>query len=1038
MTSTSSSLNNAAGGTDAVDATDSAGAVRPVAEGLEAPGASVTAERFRWLARPGVEPVLVTLLFVVLTVLMTWPWTIHMGEAINPFGDVILQMTSMQWSAHALTTNPTGLFEAPFFYPYQHSLAFAENLLGQAIITLPILLISGNPALASNFYVLLTFVLTGLFTYLLVRDLTASRLAALLSAVAFAFCPFRFMQMGHLNILSTQWFPFTLWALRRGLGVLDYGVWTSRFGPVQRKSIVRHPRAVLWLILAALGVVAMGLSSIYFFYFLALTVLLYVLWWLIFEVRVARQVADVAWAPVWVGGLLGLVIVALVLGPVFWPYVQINNELGISRSIYEVQNWSANWSYYHNVLQSNWLYGQLLAPSWVSASGERELFPGIIASLLAVVGLVFGRGRARWYYPLLGIFALVMTFGLTHNFPGTSREIPLPYAFFYDWVPGFKALRVPVRFAVLLDFAIYVLAGYGLARLLSLRRAPEPVDARPENLGAIVLDTQVLTPIEPEVVGKPTRRWPLILAGALTLLVLVEFVNPLDATNRRDVSAQLATIEPYSWLARPENKGPVLELPMSADQPDVWYAFFDTKNWQPLVNGWGSFVPPGTVRLKQALDAFPDPTTVTILQGLEVRHVVVHLWQYPKEAQAVLKKRLDSTPQLLMAYQVGDNYVYTVASDPWLRGIANNLVKSKSNIWIGEARHGSMPALEVLAYTLMRWGVPRSQMGGNIDIGYRPIGSLPFGTPADYVLAPNLPGSDDTPFGYEYMSEVLNNNPAVRLLQSPPVVVRTYEMSVPGAPHIDLSGLRMGVNPTGINFGSGPGTDAKPQTLAVNMTFISFTPSQVSVQLDTKAVSLALPAGVSRISTRVFTTPSQVTLSRQSGDAALLKVDLIKQDPGAGGGPDAFLLPTMQPMPMPLGVTTAKESDLLNVRMRIVAPVGDGDYAATLDVYVEPWGTHPQGHFGYWSVVVPGDGKPHDFTFQLDPVLKKVTAKQDGTNVQTFGWQGPPIQGDFRATLHVTHKNAPVASVPLYLFTLDEGKLTDWQPDGASVSVVRP
>lgn len=1037
MTSTSSSLNDAVDSTGSAHGVDSAGTVSPPVESLEAHGSFLPVERLRWLARPGVEPLLVTLLFVVLTVLMTWPWAIHIGEAINPFGDVVLQMTTMQWDAHALTTNPAGLFEAPFFYPYQHSLAFAENLLGQTIITLPLLLTSGNPALASNFYVLLTFVLTGLFTYLLVRDLTASRLAALLAGVAFAFCPFRFMQMGHINILSTQWFPFTLWALRRGLGVLDYGVWTSRFGPVQRKSIVRHPRAVFWLILAALGVVAMGLSSVYFFYFLALTVVLYVLWWLIFEMRVAMQVADVAWTPVWVGGLLGLAIIALVLGPVFWPYVQINNELGISRSVYEVQNWSANWSYYHNVLQSNLLYGHWLAPSWASSAGERELFPGIVASLLAVVGIIFGRGRARWYYPILGIFALVMTFGLSHNIPGTSRDIPLPYAFFYDWVPGFKALRVPVRFAVLLDFAIYVLAGYGLARLLAFRRAPESVDAKPENLGAIVLNTQLLTPIEPDVMVNPTRRWPLVLAGALTLLVLIEFINPLDASNRRDVSAQLAVIEPYGWLARPENKGPILELPMSADQPDVWYSFFDARHWQPLVDGWSSFVPPGTVKLKQALDAFPDPATVTMLQGLEVKHVVVHLWQYPKETQAAFKTRLDSTPQLTMAYQAGDNYVYAVAPDPWLRDIADNLIKSKSNIWIGEARHGSMPALEVLAYALMRWGVPQSRIGGNIDIGYRPIGALPFGTPADYVLAPNLPGLDDTPFGYEYMGEALKN-PAVRLLQGPPVVIKTYDMTTPLAPHLDLADLRMGVNPTDINFGSSPNSNAQAQPVAVNMTFLAFGPSQISVQLGSKPISLTLPTGISRLSTRVFTAPAQLAFSTKSGDPTLLKVDLIKQGAGAGGGPDAFLLPALQPVPMPLAVTTAREGDLLNARMRIVAPAGDGDYAATVDVYVEPWGTHPEGHFGYWSVVVPGDGQPHDFTFQLDPLLKKVTAKQDGANVQTFGWQGSPTQGDFRATLHVTHKNAPVASVPLYLFTLDEGKLTGWQPDGASVTVVRP
>src|SRR5205823_13359105 len=183
--------------------------------------------------------------------------------------------------------------------------------------------------------------------------------------------------------------------------------------------------------------------------------------------------------------------------------------------------------------------------------------------------------------------------------------------------------------------------------------------------------------------------WPRLPLWALDFglgtLILLEFVNPLDTSNHRDVTAQLQTAEPYGWLARPENSGPVLELPMTAGQDDVWYTFFDTRHWQPLVNGWSSFVPPGTMRLKQALDHFPDPLTITLLQGLEVRHVVVHLWQFPNEAQADLKRRLDGTKQLQLADRDGENYVYRVAPDPWLRRMAQQV--GNDTLWVGDARY---------------------------------------------------------------------------------------------------------------------------------------------------------------------------------------------------------------------------------------------------------------------------------------------------------------------------------------------------------------
>src|SRR5439155_21721623 len=141
---------------------------------------------------------------------------------------------------------------------------------------------------------------------------------------------------------------------------------------------------------------------------------------------------------------LALLVVGVALAPVFLPYWQSGQELGFSRSTYEVQNWAADWSFYGRVLQGNWLYGKVLAPGMVSVTGERELFPGVVATLLALVGILLGRGRARFFYVLLGLLSLVLTFGLSGHLPGTSTDITLPYAFLYDWIPGFKALRLPV------------------------------------------------------------------------------------------------------------------------------------------------------------------------------------------------------------------------------------------------------------------------------------------------------------------------------------------------------------------------------------------------------------------------------------------------------------------------------------------------------------------------------------------------------------------------------------------------------------------
>jgi len=53
----------------------------------------------------------------------------------------------------------------------------------------------------------------------------------------------------------------------------------------------------------------------------------------------------------------------------------------------------------------------------------------------------------------------------------------------------------------------------------------------------------------------------------------------------------------------------VIEFPFYGDSGDVWYMYWGTYHWLPLVNGWSGFSPPGTVYLSRAMAAFPDPAT---------------------------------------------------------------------------------------------------------------------------------------------------------------------------------------------------------------------------------------------------------------------------------------------------------------------------------------------------------------------------------------------------------------------------------------------
>ncbi|HMA36268.1 MAG TPA: hypothetical protein VKY74_17560 [Chloroflexia bacterium] len=982
----------------------------------------------------------VLLLFTILTLALTWPLALYFGQGINVFGDVVLQMTALTWDAHALTTQPLGIFEAPFFYPYAHSNAYSEPLIGETLIALPLFwLTGGDPAPAHNFNFVLSFVLTGYATYLLVRDLTGHRLAAVGAGIAYAFTGYRFVQSGHLNILATQWFPFTLWALRRGLRGNHGG----------------------YLALAAFFCVCMGLFSVYFLYFLAILVGLYVAWWLLAGrrplptspagpasdaprpapggrpgVRLARNAA------------LALLGAAVVLVPFYVPYLQVNQELGLARSVYEVQSWAAQPAFYGNILPTNWLWAHLV-PSMISIRGERQLFPGLIITLLAAFGLLrvgsrqyaVGRDESvvsrqssvvsddavgsrqqavgrdegagvgsrgsdnpkskiqnpkskidrpeQWFYLLLLGAGLVLTFGTSIRLPLLDKELPLPYALLYDWVPGFQALRVPVRFAALVNLALAVLGGYGLAALLGTG-----------------------------------RRGTAGLGLALLALMTLEYVQIRDLGNHRVMRPP--DPQPYTWLA--SHPGPVVELPMGGSNfSDVWYTYWATYDWQPLVSGAGSFLPPGTVEIAHALATFPDAPSIALLQGLEIRHVVVHLSQYKEANRRALQGRLAGNSALRLVFQQGDAWVYEVAADPWATRLKDAL-PAGGYLWLGRGSSDRAPALETLAYALKYGRLPDAQLpaaadhvAGDLPLGNRTLPPLPYGRAADLALLPV-----DDPAGADLgMGAPFYRNRLVALYRRDPALQAHYDLTAPNAPAAPHG---LALPEAGTRF-TWPAAGAP---LQADLLFAAFAPTQITVGPD----SVTLAPGLTRYRTGALTGNGldlrSTGPSGRAGLPALLSVDLRSAAEPAAVGAAAALTDTLLLDLGPSSVDAA--GGAITTRWRIVPRHPGGQpFTLSLDVYQKPFGTHPDGHLGSWSLPLPAGAAGRSYTLTLHPVAKTATATLDGAATAVFAWQGPPHGGDFSATLNLLTGPTLLERLPVYDFTLDNGRITEFQPGPGAV-----
>ena len=109
-------------------------------------------------------------LFLAFTLLMTWPQVLGMGSMLgDPYNN--LQGAYLFAEGAKIWTHPSDLLNARFLFP--HARTMLDNMLvpGVYLISGPVYLMSGNPILAFNFYLILYFFLNGWCMYLLARRL---------------------------------------------------------------------------------------------------------------------------------------------------------------------------------------------------------------------------------------------------------------------------------------------------------------------------------------------------------------------------------------------------------------------------------------------------------------------------------------------------------------------------------------------------------------------------------------------------------------------------------------------------------------------------------------------------------------------------------------------------------------------------------------------------------------------------------------------------------------------------------------------------
>src|SRR4029077_15274444 len=138
--------------------------------------------------------------FVAAAIAATWPLVSRMGRATaggDP--DPMLVRAVLAWDADRFAHGLRGFWDAPWLFPYRHSLAYSEHLIGVALFTSPIQWLTGNQFLTYNVAYIASYVLAGFGMFLLTRELWGRDDAAVLAGLGLGLRPYRLGPTSHLQ-----------------------------------------------------------------------------------------------------------------------------------------------------------------------------------------------------------------------------------------------------------------------------------------------------------------------------------------------------------------------------------------------------------------------------------------------------------------------------------------------------------------------------------------------------------------------------------------------------------------------------------------------------------------------------------------------------------------------------------------------------------------------------------------------------------------------------------------------------------------------
>lgn len=583
----------------------------------------------------------VIFLFVLLIFVHFIPLSIHPLDALTDTEDCVLNAWIPVWVQQQLFDRPFNLFDANIFYPHTNTLSYSEHLFPQAIFSLPIYLVTKNPVAVYNFIFFFFILLNGFGMFLLTKHLTKNNFIGIACGMMFAFNTYQINQITHLQLICSGFIPLAFLYLHKFLEDrrLRNSILFALFFTLQGLACVYYGLffiSVLFLVFPLLFVLFSSKINRAFLSKLVVPLIFSGGILVLFSLPYLRLIktygfdrglqkgADllnyfsVDYHNVFLSRFLsplgrhehflfpGIAAVAFALFFLF-------KKKKIFQTLPKGINLAFAWIFLF----------VLLIILLTSVTGGIELDLGILTIsvhslakqvlLLLFLGSFFillsiGRFLVKNFkkktgedsnlilYLLIGMWTLLLSFGSHFTLLGESTAVaPLPFPRFFKYIPGFKGIRMPSRFALFVIFAVTVLAAFGMNHLF-------------------------------ERIGR--KKIKVLVTAGLFLFLNLEYLSIPHQMRKIPVRPDLPPA--YQWIKDQPGDFVIVSLPFfNAIAKESIFQYFALDHKKKIINGYSGFVPPESFYIDRIFKTFPSQPCMDILRAFGVKYVVFHprIWR---------------------------------------------------------------------------------------------------------------------------------------------------------------------------------------------------------------------------------------------------------------------------------------------------------------------------------------------------------------------------------------------------------------------------